>query len=303
MAYTDGESLEQTQARLGIAKGDVLEDPRSSPEPAPTAPKRRTRPHVVVAIVVGAAVVVAGVVGGVSAYRAGLADGTIVDEWTGYPGSPYSDPREILAAPSKEEAIAKLDAFTGDFKAALVTEYDDTVTWTQEWDGNDSLEPNGYGGDSMLYSYFAPNWVGATTMHDPDARRRIIEIFQQLSTEYGGDDFYIANDIYIGDGPESKSQFGSAYRDEQADWRAHNSIGENGIVMTIEVVDATVPMDDSFDSDYWFTDYETGDPLPGNFYISLQLWGDDLLAEADQREFIERSRTFDEDNKPEPRWE
>jgi hypothetical protein len=301
MAYTDGESLEQTQARLGVAKGDVLEDPRH--EPVPPSPKRRKRRLVVFATIAGVLVVGGAVFGGVSAYKSGLADGTIVDEWTSYPGSPLADPRVILAAPSKEETIATLDAFTEEFKTTLDTEYGEgAFDWTQNWDGNDSLEPNGYGGDSMLWSYFAPEWVGATTLNDPDARRRIIELFQQLSTKYGGDDFYIANDIYIGESTESKKQFGSAYRDKQADWRAHNSIGDHSVVMTIEVVDTTLPIDKSFTSDYWYTDYESGDHLPGNFYVSLQLWGDDLLAEADQREFIERSRTFDEDNKPDPRW-
>lgn len=308
MAKQRDESLEETAARLGLGAKPVPKMP-VVPESAPfTVIDRRGGTHLadgptkrrgsgtrvfVVGIAVAVVVIVAIIVGAVSGITAGS-----TSAWSEYPGTQYDDPREILAAPSLEEVLERADSFTEEFKARLGEDY--ALLWQQEYEGEVSITGNGYDGDSMLYDFYGPNWLGAAVVDDDDAREHIVTVFQELSAEYGAEDFYLANDLYTEPGDEESaiSRFGSATRSKQALWSASADIYElGGLSMNIDVFDSTIPTNEDFTGDYYsrVIELEDGD---ATLFITLRLSAYTLLSEDDREEFTERIREYDEDNKP-----
>jgi len=313
MAKERDESLEETAARLGLGSKPVpkmpvsgapatsqpftVVDRRGGTHLADGPPPRSSRLGAIVAIVIAVIVVVAvsvGVVNGISGNRSPFGGSA----WSEYPGTKYDDPREILAAPSLEEVLERADSFTEEFKTKLREEY--SMLWQQEYEGDLSLAGNGYDGDSMLYDYYSPNWLGAAVANDPDAREHIIAVFEEMTIAYGGENFYIANDLYTEPGDEESaiSQFGSSTRSKQALWSASSDIYDlGGLGMNIDVYDSSIPTDKDFTGDYHsrVIELEDGD---ATLFVTLRLSAYTLLSEDDREEFTERIRQYDEDNKP-----
>jgi len=310
MADKRDESLDETAARLGLGAGPIAKMPLPPRGRRPEVPRlggnhlaagppsRKVRGGTIAAPAVGIIVVVVIVAVIISAVAGcgGIQLGA--NPWSEYPGTEYDDPREILAAPSLEEVTERAEAFTDAFKTALGEEYG--LLWQQEYEGDLRLTGNGYDGDSMLYDYSSPNWLGAAVVNDADAREHIITVFQELSAEYGAEDFYIANDLYVEDGDEESaiSQFGSATRSKQALWSASADVyGLGGLNMNVDVFDSTIPTDKDFTGDYYsrVIELEDGD---ATLFITFRLSSYTLLSEDDRDEFTERIRQYDEDNKP-----
>ena len=313
MAKQRDESLDETAARLGLGSQPVpkmpvsgaptigqsytVVDRRGGTHLADGPPSRNSRVGGIIAIVIAVIVVVAiavGVVNGISGTSSPFGG----NAWSEYPGTQYDDPREILAAPSLEDVLERADSFTEEFKAKLREEY--STLWQQEYEGDLSLTSNGYDGDSMLYDYYGPNWLGAAVVNDPDAREHIIDVFEELTIAYGGENFYIANDLYTeaGDEESAISQFGSATRSKQALWSASSDVYDlAGLSMNIDVYDSTIPTDEDFTGDYYsrVIELEDGD---ATLFVTLRLSAYTLLSEDDREEFTERIRQYDEDNKP-----
>lgn len=300
MAKKDGESIEETAARLGL--GATAPPKVSYTAPASHTAVRRSRGPVlgiaiaIVSIVV--LVIVAGIAIGGAVSNGGGGNPFTAGSWSTYPGTAYDDPREILAAPSKEDVIAESERFIAEFRGLIEEEYD--VVWIQDWEGDLSVQGNGYDGDSMLYRYSSPNWIGAAVSSDRGAREHIIELFTALTEKYGAEDFYLANDLYTDDGDAewANSQFGSTDRGKQALWSASASnYSLAGIDMNLDVYDSSVPTHKDFDGAYWAQVVEM-DGKTATLFINLRLSAGDLLPVDDRDEFTERIRQFDEDNKP-----
>lgn len=311
MAEKRDESLDETAARLGLGAKPVPKMPLPSLDPSSTArrlggehlaegqSRRKLGGGAVIGIGVGISILLIIAIGvGVASGSRGGALPFGGNSWSEYPGTKYDDPREILAAPSLEEVTERADAFTEAFKERLGEEYG--LLWQQEYEGSLRLGGNGYDGDSMLYDYSGPNWLGAGVVRDTDAREHIVAVFQELSAEFGAEDFYIANDLYTdsGDKESAISQFGSATRSKQALWSANaDNYGIGGLAMYLDVYDSTIPTDKEFTGDYYsrVIELEDGD---ATLFITLRLSAYSLLSEDDREEFTERIRQYDEDNKP-----
>lgn len=260
------ESLEETQRRLA-GVGSMPDEPET------TAPTPRGR----FGVLVGVAAVLA--LGGVGVAVALLVASPAPD-WTAYPGSDFRTVDEVLAADSLETIAAESDAFTEEYKNALTDEFG--ITWTERTPPAVNPDVNGYGGDSMLYSYSGGEWQGAVTMDDPAARERIYDLFEQLAYAHLATDVFTWND-YTSVG--KVDQYGAAEKADQVVWELIGSGSDTHPVRFTSVLyDRSLPADPTFGGTTWIR-IEEGDT--NTFFVYLFAHSYALLAEADREAFIE----------------
>ena len=221
-------------------------------------------------------------------------DPVVVDEWTNYPGTAFSESSEALAAPSKEVVVAESEAFLDEFKQALTDDLG--VDWSTTWTGMTQQASNGYGGDSLLYDYFSPEWIGTVKLDDPKARQQVRDLLETMTADAGGSDLLFANEVYQDDRAASLEQFGAEDIADQAMWAfsGRDSISP-GMSVSSRAYDTNFPTDASFNGDTWF---RVDGSRPGMFYVRIQLSTYGLLSEADRDEFEKRIATYDETQKP-----
>lgn len=295
----------------GSSNGAGPSGPAASPSSTSASiPRRGNR---TVAIVASIAVVVVLLLGVATWGMLSLLGGTITsadpgsgsgagspvveDEWTDYPGTAYSDSQDVLAAPSKEEAVATAEAISSQFRDALTEEFG--LEWTQTWKDNLAPGGNGYGGESMLYDYTSGEWQGTAVVDDPDARERVIEIFTEVVQDNGGSTLLFSNEVYVSDPEASREQFGAEEVDDQPLWTAFASDVLTGKGRaSVKAFDTSMPIDDAFTGDVWF-DLENVEK--DAFVVTIQLADYGLLSEDDVDAFTDRLQGYDEANKPEPR--
>ena len=135
---------------------------------------------------------------------------------------------------------------------------------------------------------------------DPEAREYALEVFTELSEQFGLTDISLDNELYDGDEDEAYTieRFGGLVRSEQVLWSARAYNYDLRLPdLSMDVYDASMPAPDTFDGWRGMTRAE----LPGGdatVFVSVQGRAYDLLAESDRDEFIERLRAFDENDKP-----
>lgn len=317
----DPESLEETYARLspyGSRAGATTQQhhPVDSTSQRKSRPRARRRPGMVLALVAGgvAIVTVASIaIYGLFSFAGGLAGGdpasspftaptavsggSVQDKWTSYPGSAFEDSSVVLANPSKEKIVAESEAFLDEFRTTLTSTYG--IAWTSSWDGLVEQGSNGYGGDSILYDFYSPEWEGTVVLDDPDAREGVRALLEKMVKEHGATDLLWSNEIYSDDPEASKKQFGAKKVAGQALWTfyANDAIAQ-GMSVSSRVLDENLPVDDAFSGRSWFS----SDSLaPGTLHVKIQLSKYGLLAEADRSAFVEKLSDYDENAKPEPR--
>jgi hypothetical protein len=270
----------------------------SSPQPAVATPRRPAA-----AIGIGLGVVAMLAIGGVVAYNAfqyaapeaydPIDEPVYSEEWQNFPGISYIDPNDALTQPSYEEVVANTEDLVAQFKDSLTDEFG--LVWSQNYESYTGVESNGYGGDSMLYYYDTGNWQGQVKLDDPGARERVYELFVALAEANGGDGVLLRNDLYADDADISKAEFGSADRDAQALWSFFDSFPSlaDGY-LSADVMDRTVPVDESFYGDYMFTYDESST----NLYVSINSYVGGLLKEADRTAFEEALAPYNGDYEP-----
>ncbi len=302
MASNGGETLAETTRRLEREAAERA----AVAGPTPTAkPKRRSlRVRSIAAIAGGVVlllVVIVAIAGAVG--RIGdVADGgnPFSDDWADYPGTYSSDPREVLLSASKEEVLENIYALQGEFRDRLRDDYG--FIWIQDYDERIEPEDNGYGGESMLDSYWSADWVGAAAIDDPNIRSEVIDLWEELTAKYGGTDFYSANDLYADDPQASVEQFGSANRSEQALWEGSSHDDTvHGLTMLVDVFDSTIPVDDDFNGYYKEMTVEIDRGVNATVFVSFTVWADHLLAEDDEQEFKDRVDPYLGRDKPDYR--
>lgn len=285
-----GETLNDTRARLGVE------------EEAAARPRRRwVTPVIAIGVTVLVTIVVFVIIAVGSRGGDGGGGGLFSNPWSGYPGTRYTDAREILASPSQEESVADVEGFVAAFKARIAERYE--VVWVVPYSYSEAeLSPadNGYDGESMLTTYRGAEWNGAIVTDDPDVREYALEVFTELSEEFGLTDISLDNELYDGDEDEAYTieRFGGLVRSEQVLWSARAYNYDLRLPdFSMDVYDASMPAPDTFDGWRGMTRAE----LPGGdatVFVSVQGRAYDLLAEADRDEFIERLRAYDENDKP-----
>ena len=220
----------------------------------------------------------------------------VVDEWTTYPGSAFEDSAAVLAGPSQEKVVEESEALIEEFTSTLTADLG--VEWEQTWTGILDTGSNGYGGDSMLYDYYSPEWIGSVKLDDPTARQQVYDLLTRLSDEAGGEPLLFSNEVYEDDAASSKEQFGAAKVADQAMWSFYGRDAiASGLSISSRVYDLNFATDPTFTGDSWFTDATE----PGTIYVKIQLSAYGLLAEGDRAEFERLLGPYDEDAKPEPR--
>lgn len=281
----DPETIEETRARL--ARYGSVYSPESSDAAAPRkARKLRGR---VLGIIAGS-VVVAAIATGVTV---ALVQGA-PNQWVGYPGSAYADDDDVLAADSMETVVANSDAMLAEYRDALTDEFG--FTWTQVFDQTLEHDKNGYGGDSMLYFYDSGSWQGEVVLDDPAARQAVQDAFKRITTEYGGIEFSVWNDLLDGDEAGTVAELGGSTKQTQALWSFRNStgLGAAGLYVSSQVYDRNIPVDDSFDGDYVFVKPSDSSTLLVTVFSSASA----LLAEADRDTYIEAIAPYGGKTKP-----
>jgi hypothetical protein len=278
---SEPEALEETQHRLagyGPAAEDVAEQPVARSQP------------VALYVILGV-VLAAGIMGAVLLF----ASSTPRADWSTYPGSAFRDDAEVLAGDSLEETAANGDAFVEEYKTQLTDRLG--LVWSDTAPREIDRDVNGYGGDSLLYTYDSGTWQGSVVLDDPGARAIAEFIFGRLSTEHGGDFLFTANDNYDRDGdPGTIAQFGAALKEDQALWQFYDSGDEvTTLQMSSSIIDLTIPTDPTFTGGYQFT-MDPDDP--GTVLVTIRAYSYALLAEEDRAEYLELLSPFDGATKP-----
>lgn len=223
-------------------------------------------------------------------------------DWSTYPGSPLTDPREVLAAPSAEAHSAEMDAFVTELTEAISAEF--PVTWIVASDASEFVESNGFGGKSLLVSRYSPIMVGALTGVDPAQATRVAEIFAEVTARYGGTRFEHSNtlDIYDGQDAYTTERFGAPWGEPQAvqrysDQQEPRGTGTRAWFMTY---DPAIPTGEGFEG--WDPSLRVQEAqLEGvTLYVQFHLHTGAMLPTADRPAFIERIAGFDEGEKPVP---
>lgn len=218
--------------------------------------------------------------------------GSDTADWENFPGSAYRDDAEVLSSASAEEVRDTGDAILEEYRNELTNSLG--VVWTEEYGTRFDRDINGYGEESMLYSYDSALWVGEASAPTPEARQQIMDAFERITTKYSLIDFYRANDVY--DAPDSISSFGAENIEDQALWRFSNR-GDANIPLRVSssVWDTTMPTDPSFTGASGFDDQEAGS---GKLLVSVNAYAFALLSENDRDAFIEALKPYEGLTKP-----
>ena len=220
-------------------------------------------------------------------------------DWSAYPGSPFHDPRQVLAAPSLEERALEIEAFRQDLMAAIDEEFE--VVWYSGSTPADVLEKNGFGGTSMLHTLWSPTGMGAVLTDDPAAVGRLGEIFHEVTLAYGGAQFEHTNEIelYTGNPEASITSFGAPWSEPQSTQRYTDRQESpiRGLAMRFATHDTTIPVDDAHEPAAIRDELrETGATL----FLDFSAYVGGLLSEKDRVAFTEAVERYDERDKPEP---
>ena len=215
------------------------------------------------------------------------------EEWQNFPGVSWSDPELTLDQASYEEVATKTDALITEYRDALTAEFG--IVWSQTYESHEGLEGNGYGGDSMLYYYDPGTWEGQVRLDDPGARERMFEIFGELTAAYGGDGALLRNEIYSDDPAAAREEFGAEQLEDQALWSFFDSFPDLAdSYLWGDVIDRSIPVDDSFTGDYLFTDEGSS----GTLYITVTGFTSALLKEGDRDAFEAALEPYHGDYEP-----
>lgn len=276
------ESFEDTQRRLGLSPVEIA---AGEPTPQP----HRSRSGRVVAVVAGLLVLGAGAF---AAFQFLPAAGIGSDEWTTYPGTWFEENEHVLAADSLEVTTAEGELLLAELGEALAPY---GFEWTVFREGDVTVAGNGYNGDSMLKEYDSAILVGAVQLDDPEARADIIEIFT-IVVSAPGSTVVVDNDS-ITDASDAEYFFGSADRDEQAEWTAW-SYGEHftDLAADIDVYDSTIPTGPEFHPVYWIPQ-----DSDGTLFVSIRVYADYLLSESDRAAFIAALEPYEGKTRPDYR--
>ena len=218
--------------------------------------------------------------------------GSDAADWENFPGSAYRDDAEVLSSASAEEVRDTGDAILEEYRNELTNSLG--IVWTEEYSTRFDRDINGYGEESMLYSYDSALWVGEASAPTPQARQQIMDAFERITTKYSLVDFYRANDVY--DAPDSISSFGAEKVEDQALWRFSNR-GDANIPLRVgsSVWDTSMPTDPSFTGASGFDDQEAGS---GKLLVSVNAYAFALLSENDRDAFIEALKPYEGLTKP-----
>lgn len=234
------ETVEETKARLArYAASPYHPEPDDDATPYALAPAKGPRRSPRIALVVVAILALAGVGAGIF-FAAGATN------WSAYPGSADRDDADVLAGPSLEAVVADSEAMLKEYRDALTEKYG--MTWTEVIPDSEVHDFNGYGGDSMLYSYSSSYWQGEVVVDDPGARQVIQDTFATVTGDHGGGDLVVWNDLLTDDTKYNKQAFGAAAKPDQAYWQLTNSVGDplTGLYVASDVFDQNLPTDPSF---------------------------------------------------------
>jgi hypothetical protein len=208
-------------------------------------------------------------------------------DWAAYPGTAWADADVVAGAPGLEATIAASDAMTAEIRAAVSAEYD--VTWWQFGGSEPDVQQNGYGRDSLLQNWYAPQWRGDIEATDAGARERILAIVERVAGRYDAEAFSVSNEREI-PAADAVEYYGAAEPDDQPYWASSVSGGPHpSYSLLAEVYDNSLPADGGYIG--WRPYDQDGDRVdPSTPMISIALLasGIGLLPEDDSAEFAER---------------
>ena len=279
MADHAGETVAETTRRLQA-------------ESAGTTPaaKKRGRPSVVftivlVAIIVGG-VVIAGIAGTVSSLSG--PDGPLADDWSRYPGTYSTDPREVLASASKEEVLDDVYALQEEFRDRLRDEYG--FIWIQDYPERIEPEDNGYGGESMLVQYDSGNWATTVPITDYDLKLEVLDVIDEVLAEYEFWSMIAFNEPSSGFDPAYIERlYGSANPRTQSLWESYTDNDPGPILFYATISDLTHDDDGRFRAAREGQVAGTQEPIEG-LLISVLI--PEVLSEADVEEFQRRMEDY-----------
>lgn len=216
--------------------------------------------------------------------------------WDTYPGSAYVDAKDTLEGPSYEEFAEQSDLMLEEMRTALTAEFG--FEWEERQPAESEIGTNGYGGESMLFSYDAPVWQTTTTVRTFEEKSRVVEILRQVLLRYGIANLDMQNAPASWREPgELTEQYGGETIDTQALWDLHTydvftrSGSFQASIVDLDLDSAgTVAEDREFDVEYY------GMAAEG---IELHLDAYALLKDADRADYLTALEPYADLEKPE----
>ncbi|MGK9147579.1 hypothetical protein KXS11_08155 [Plantibacter flavus] len=216
--------------------------------------------------------------------------------WDTYPGSAYVDAKDTLDGLTYEEFADQSDTMLAEMRTALTDEFG--FEWVERQPAEGEIGNNGYGGESMLYSYDAPVWQTTTTVRTFEEKSRVVELIRQVLLRYGVANLDMRNAPSSWREPgELTEQYGGETIETQALWNLHTyDLFTQSGSFEVSIVDldldaaGTVAEDRQFDVDYYGMAAE-GIELHADAYA--------LLKEADRTDYLAALKPYEGLDKPE----
>ena len=282
------ETLEQTQRRL--AGGMAPSTPATSPvfDELPRQPRRGSGGGTLRGIIVLAVLVAVGLAAFL-VYLGLVQAGAVEDKWTSYPGSAFVPSEAVLAGDSLETMQERGERANAEVQDALAGY---GLEWARVDEGLTAQGSNGYGGESMLYTFAGTSLIGTAQLSDPDARERITEIITEIMEDDPDVEIFLSNEQFTGN--EAETRFGSADRDEQALWEVQASErGWVALTVSLSVYDASVPTGSDFSAPFWVPSDSTA-----TLFVRVTTFAPHVLSESDRNAFIEALEPYEGQAKP-----
>ncbi|MFT4158115.1 MAG: hypothetical protein QM630_09370 [Microbacterium sp.] len=230
-------------------------------------------------------------VGGLSALRtsaAGSYDGMKSDEQKheeAYPGIKGTDPQEALDQQSVEDVRAAAAELFADIREQVTAKFG--YDWVQV--GDEALRPerNGYGGESMLYTFATEGWATTEPIQDYDTKVAVMDLIDDIVIDHGMYGLYAFND------PSASSMdptmltklYGSDDPHTQHTWESYTDNYPEPMRFYADIYDLSNDQDGGLQRTREAQSARTGEPVEG---LQIVVVADAVLQDADREEFIEK---------------
>lgn len=234
-------------------------------------------------------------VGGLSALRtsaAGSYDGMKTEEQKheeAYPGIKGEDPQDALDQQSVEEVRDVAAALFADIRSQITAEFG--YDWVQV--GSEDLRPerNGYGGESMLYTFATEGWATTAPIQDYSTKVAVMDLINEIVVDHGMYDLYAFNDpTYSGIDPSVMTKmYGSDNPQTQHTWESYTENYPEPMRFYATIYDLSNDSDGSFLRTREAQNARTGEPLEG---LQIVVFADGVLQEADREAFEKKLEEY-----------
>lgn len=226
-------------------------------------------------------------------------------DWKNYPSTHRDDPHVVLAQDPEDEIVAEAERLREELQDLLSQEFGGTWHQLTYSDLQHNLD-NGYGGYSMLSSYWSGIWRAVAPpdhIEGLDAREALSRTFEEFAAAEG-----LASISFLNEEPEVRTgenlrRYGADSPAEQAAWLFTATSDDPLVPLSISagVYDSRIEVHDAFTGSLFLRNESGGFDDPGeNVYFWVVVSAPGLLSSDNRAEFEERMSQYEGKIRPQP---